>query len=191
MRDDYQPSEIIERAERIFAEVKKVDRFLQLKALERLLDDGSNESDRAALEVLVFSWLQKTDTAEPEKSYKHILTPNRIILGTFSLVFLVAWWELGASVVWSSLIAFSLVVVLHLVFRAMDRGFVFRRLFTACITSGLFLIVPAQVSAALETPWGFVRYNGGSSLELLAAWGLATILTGLGAFWEHKVSNRT
>ncbi|MCP3970977.1 MAG: hypothetical protein GY717_11810 [Rhodobacteraceae bacterium] len=62
---------------------------------------------------------------------------------------MIGWFEFGMSLIWSGTLALVITVIVRIVFRMFDRGFMFRRLFIAFMSSGLFLIAPAQLQFAV------------------------------------------
>ncbi|WP_170363165.1 hypothetical protein [Ruegeria arenilitoris] len=178
------------QSEKIYEEVKVLDGLQQFEVLRHRLDVIENEHAKSAIEFMVWSWLRD---GKPEKSVsqRDLLTTNNILIATFVAVFLIVWLEIGVSIVWAGTLAFVTVVLLRFVFRMFDRGFMFRRLFTACVSSGLFLIVPATWYFEFETRYGPVSYGGAPGGALIMIWAICTVLTFGAAVWEHVASERT
>ncbi|KEP69538.1 hypothetical protein DL1_03405 [Thioclava dalianensis] len=188
MRSENTRKEWLKKAEKIHRSVKNLNGLEQAEAIRQKLDAIVDESERSGVEMLVWYWLGHGK--EPVRSGEWLNT-NRILAATFAAVFLIGWFELGISFIWSGTAALVTTVFVRIVFRMLDRGFMFRRLFTACISSGLILIVPAQFAFAFETPFGPISWGGAPSGALVLIWVMCTLLTFCGAVWEHYVSDRT
>lgn len=175
-------------AERVYRELEGLTGLEQADAFKERIEDITDPDTRAAVQMQVWYWIgHGKEPARPNEW----LTPNIILAATFGAVFLIGWFELGVSPIWSGTIALMATVFVRLIFRMFDRGFMFRRLFTACVSSGLFLIVPTQFSFEFETPFGPISWGGAPSGALIMIWTVCTILTFSVAVWEHYASDRT
>lgn len=179
--------EWLKKAEQLYREVESLSGLEQAEAAKLKLDAIADKNERSGVEMLVWYWLGHGK--EPVSSLEW-LTTNRILAATFVAVFLIGWVELGVSLIWSGTAGLFTIVLVKFVFRLFDRGFMFRRLFMACVSSGLILIVPAQFAFAFETPFGPVSWGGAPGSALVWIWTMCTILTFCGAAWEHYVSDR-
>lgn len=180
--------EWFKKAERIHRELECLSGLEQAETARQKLDEIADENERSGVEMLVWYWLGHGKDPAPSKE---LLTTDRVLGATFLAVLLIGWVELGMSLIWSGTAALVTTVVVRFVFRMFDRGFMFRRLFMACVSSGLVLIVPAQFAFAFETPFGPVSWGGAPDGALVLIWTMCTILTFCGAVWEHYVSDRT
>jgi hypothetical protein len=178
----------LSKAEQVYREVEKLTGLEQAEAFKERIEAITDQDTSAAVQMQVWYWLGHGK--EPTRS-KERLTPNRILATTFGAIFLIGWVELGVTPIWSGTIALITTVAVRTIFRMFDRGFMFRRLFTACVSSGLFLIVPAQFSFEFETPFGPISWGGAPSGALVLIWTMCTILTFVAAVWEHHASNRS
>lgn len=177
----------LRRAERIYDEISQLNGFEQAEAFREHLDKISDGSTRSAVEMQVWYWI-----GHGKKSlHREWLTANTILAFTFVALFLVGWIDLGFSLVWAGTLALIVTVIVRFVFRLFDRGFMFRRLFIACVSSGLLLIGPAQLQFEFATLWGPISWGGAPSGALVMVWVLCTLLTFVVAVWEHFVSDRT
>lgn len=176
------------QAEQVHREVEGLTGLEQAEVFKEKIEAITDQDARAAVQMQVWYWLGH---GKEQTNSQEWLTTNNILAATFIAVFLIGWIELGVSAVWSGTAALVTTVAVRIVFRMFDRGFMFRRLFTACVSSGLFLIVPTQFAFAFETPFGPVSWGGAPGGALVLIWTMCTILTFCGAAWEHYVSNRT
>lgn len=176
------------KAEQLYREVESLSGLEQAEAAREKLDTITDENERSAVELLVWYWLGHGKETVTSNEW---LTTNHMLAATFLVVFLIGCLELGVSLLWSGFAALVTTALVRIIFRMFDRGFMFRRLFTACVSSGLILIVPAQFAFAFETPFGPVSWGGAPGGALVLIWTMCTILTFCGAAWEHYVSDRT
>lgn len=176
-----------EKSEQIYREIAHLKGLEQSETFRERLEAIDDDDARAAIQLLVWYWVGHGKEERP----KEWLTTNTILAGTFFVTFLIAWWELGAPIVWSAALALIATVLVRFVFRMLDRGFMFRRLFIACVSSGLLLIGPAQLKLEFETPFGTISWGGAPDGALVMIWVICTLLTFSGAAWEHFASNRT
>jgi hypothetical protein len=176
------------KAERVYLEVENLTGLEQAEAFKERIEAISDQDTRAAVQMQVWYWIGHGKESSRPNDW---LTTNRILAATFFIVFSIGWFELGATFIWSATIAFVTTVILRVVFRLFDRGFMFRRLFTACVGSGLFLIAPAQLQFAFDTPLGPISWGGSPGGALVMIWTICTLLTFGVAVWEHFASDRT
>ena len=176
-------------AENIFIELQSLNGIEQSEVFRIKLNEIDDQNARSAIELLVWNWLKTDQTVISTKPSIYTST-NMIIMAVFMSVFLIGWWELNITPIFAFSLALFTAIIIRLIFRMFDRGFMFRRLFIACIGSGLLLIVPSQLKWNFATPFGSIEWGGEPSFIMLIIWLLCTLLTFFAAVWEHKISNR-
>lgn len=178
-----------QKAERIHAKVAHLHGLAQSETLGELLNEIQDEESRHVVEHMVWYWLNE---GRPASNFlKQHLTEEKILLATFLIVCALGYFQIGIPILWSITAAFILTFLLRLFFRMFDRGFLFRRLFAATTSCGLFLIAPATYSFEFETPLGPISYGGAPAASLILVWSMTFICTFGAAVWEHIVSKRT
>lgn len=178
------------QAEQIYEEARILTGLEQSEHFRTKLDNIQNPNDRSAIEMMVWYWIREGKEETVPQS-KELLSPDTILVATFLIMFLVGWFELRMSLIWSGFLALFTTFVLRFAFRMFDRGFLFRRLFITCVGSGLFLIAPAQFQFNFETPYGPISWGGAPEGALVMIWVICTLLTFAVAVWEHMASGRT
>ncbi|WP_127521941.1 hypothetical protein [Mesorhizobium sp. Z1-4] len=172
------------RAEEIYNDIEHLDEFERTEIFRNRLTEIKDGAERSAVELLVWYWVKDG------KKLHWITINNTILAGTFIFALLILLYEIGVSFIFASAISLAFTAIVHLIFRLFDRGFMFRRLFIACISAGLLLIMPAQLHFQFETPFGPVSWGGPPELALLFVWGFGTLVTFIGALYEHYVFGR-
>lgn len=177
------------KAEQIHHEVVSLRGLQQSEIFRERLDQIKDEHARSAVELMVWSWIREGETPKTI-THNELFSTNKMLVATFVTVFLIGWFELGMSPIWAGALALVTTVIVRIVFRLFDRSFMFRRLFIACISSGLFLIAPAQLQFAFETHFGTISWGGSPGDALVSIWLISTMLTFVAAVWEHFASER-
>lgn len=106
------------------------------------------------------------------------------------LGFLISYYELQLSILWSIGVGFLFVVLSRFALRLFDRGFLFRRMLLSWVTLGLGLLSLWPITAIFDIGTLTIDFGSPPTQIVAMIWCFGLIVFASLALWEARVSDR-